>query len=226
MRKLFVLTVLVFGVLIASILQSSAQTINGCMNKRTGALRIAIASRPCTRFETAISWNQVGPPGPQGPPGPAGIVPGISKIIHGVIYNYEGSPIVYWAPSGNIGIQSISGWGCYIPYNGTDYICMQTITFQDPFLYIEPLSEQPHCLAAQVSMHWWAPTEGDPWQGTWDPRPELDRHLQVVTPMYRYEDMYGVHNDFLEVDVVFNLPAAEVAQHGFVYPSYSLICIK
>ena len=61
MTKLLVVTVLVFAVFIVSIPQSSAQTINGCVNKMTGALRIATVSRPCKRFETPISWDQVGP---------------------------------------------------------------------------------------------------------------------------------------------------------------------
>lgn len=43
--------------------------INACVNKATGAVRIANA---CGRSETPLSWNQQGPAGSQGPAGPPG----------------------------------------------------------------------------------------------------------------------------------------------------------
>ena len=52
----------------------SVSEINGCYDKRSGALRI-LQSGSCTAKETAISWNEVGPqgsPGPQGDTGPQG----------------------------------------------------------------------------------------------------------------------------------------------------------
>ena len=69
MTRLLLAGALVVALLLVSIPRSSAQTIDGCINKKTGTLRIATASTPCTGSETAISWNQIGPIGPQGPPG-------------------------------------------------------------------------------------------------------------------------------------------------------------
>jgi hypothetical protein len=53
--------------------------ISGCYEKRIGILRVIDkeAGKPCTSFETPISWNQQGPQGLQGPkgdPGPQGPV--------------------------------------------------------------------------------------------------------------------------------------------------------
>ena len=61
------------GVAYATIPGSNG-TINGCYEKRTGALRVidADAGAKCTSFETPISWNQQGPKGPSGPAGPGG----------------------------------------------------------------------------------------------------------------------------------------------------------
>lgn len=59
----------------AQVAVSQGQTINGCVNKRTGVLKIA---ETCTNRERKISWNVLGARGPQGPagtsgsPGPAG----------------------------------------------------------------------------------------------------------------------------------------------------------
>lgn len=51
--------------------------IHGCYSNLNGSLRIidSEAGQGCNALQTAISWNQVGvpgPPGPQGPAGPAG----------------------------------------------------------------------------------------------------------------------------------------------------------
>lgn len=51
---------------------ANAQTINACMNKRNGALRVVADPAQCKRSETFISWNQVVAAGPQGPAGPQG----------------------------------------------------------------------------------------------------------------------------------------------------------
>ena len=47
---------------------SSSNEITGCVNKKTGLLRIATK---CTTSEKPISWNKVGP---QGIPGPQGLI--------------------------------------------------------------------------------------------------------------------------------------------------------
>jgi hypothetical protein len=63
--------------------RSSKNTINGCVNDRTGVLRVIDPAkggrcdgRRGWSHETAISWSQsggsVGPQGPAGPPGPRG----------------------------------------------------------------------------------------------------------------------------------------------------------
>lgn len=69
MKKVLITTVLVFAVFVVSIPDMSAQTINGCVNTRSGALRI---SSTCAKGETPISWNQQGPTGATGATGPAG----------------------------------------------------------------------------------------------------------------------------------------------------------
>jgi hypothetical protein len=70
----------VVGLMVAALLvatagfvaaQSSTEIINGCYDKRTGALRY-LQSGSCTAKETAISWNEVGPQGPPGPQGEKG----------------------------------------------------------------------------------------------------------------------------------------------------------
>jgi hypothetical protein len=53
---------------------SSSNEITGCVNKKTGALRIA---SKCSTSEKPISWNKIGPqgiPGPQGLTGETGTV--------------------------------------------------------------------------------------------------------------------------------------------------------
>ena len=66
--------VLAAGVAWATIPDASG-VIHGCYGDRGwGRLRVIdpAAGGRCKAWETAIDWNQVGPPGPQGPPGPPG----------------------------------------------------------------------------------------------------------------------------------------------------------
>ena len=49
---------------------SSSNEITGCVNKKTGALRIA---SKCSTSEKPISWNKIGPQGIQGPQGEPGL---------------------------------------------------------------------------------------------------------------------------------------------------------
>jgi hypothetical protein len=54
---------------------AAAATINACVSKSTGQLRVLKKGGTCTGTEKALSWNSAGvqgPPGPQGPQGPAG----------------------------------------------------------------------------------------------------------------------------------------------------------
>ncbi len=51
---------------------SHASEIYGCVAKMGGFLRIVSNPSRCTRMETAISWNQVGPQGPKGDTGATG----------------------------------------------------------------------------------------------------------------------------------------------------------
>jgi hypothetical protein len=47
--------------------------IHGCVDSRTGALRVVGATQNCTASkETTLDWNIEGPAGPQGIPGPTG----------------------------------------------------------------------------------------------------------------------------------------------------------
>ena len=51
----------------------SSNTIQGCYDNKSGALRKAASPNDCTQKETPISWNIVGPQGPQGIQGPQGV---------------------------------------------------------------------------------------------------------------------------------------------------------
>jgi hypothetical protein len=51
---------------------SSAQVIYGCVQTRSGQLRIVSSLADCRTSETGISWNTSGPEGPAGPQGPPG----------------------------------------------------------------------------------------------------------------------------------------------------------
>ncbi len=51
----------------------SAETIHGCVNQKSGKLRIVGTLGQCKDGkEAVISWNSAGPEGPQGPQGPNG----------------------------------------------------------------------------------------------------------------------------------------------------------
>jgi hypothetical protein len=46
--------------------------IHGCVDNKTGGLRVVAANGICRANETALDWNITGPVGPQGPIGPVG----------------------------------------------------------------------------------------------------------------------------------------------------------
>lgn len=68
MRRTAIVVGIIFALLVITQVQASAQTgmIYGCVNNRTGALRIVSSPGECGPKEGAISWNQVGPQGPTG----------------------------------------------------------------------------------------------------------------------------------------------------------------
>jgi hypothetical protein len=59
-----------FGSYLAA--QSGGTVIRGCIDSRTGLLRIISGTATCTNKETLLTWNSVGPTGPAGPAGPQG----------------------------------------------------------------------------------------------------------------------------------------------------------
>jgi type VI secretion system secreted protein Hcp len=68
-------TVIAGGAVALAAIPSSDGTIHACYatsGSPTGALRIVDEGVECASGETAISWNQQGPPGPAGPAGPQG----------------------------------------------------------------------------------------------------------------------------------------------------------
>ena len=62
---LVALIVALGGVAYATIPDSSG-TIHGCFNNVNGNLRVVESASDCRNNETAIDWNQQGPPGPPG----------------------------------------------------------------------------------------------------------------------------------------------------------------
>ena len=72
--------VLIFGFVLALCAGSAAaialagdgdDEIHACLNP-AGQIRIVDSIDECKKQETALTWNQQGPPGPQGEPGPQG----------------------------------------------------------------------------------------------------------------------------------------------------------
>jgi len=59
------LIVAVGGVAYAAIPDSEG-VIHGCFNKQNGNLRVVESGGACRSSESAIDWNQQGPPGPPG----------------------------------------------------------------------------------------------------------------------------------------------------------------
>jgi hypothetical protein len=72
MRRIFIVCGLVFAFLLMAQAETLAQEVYGCVNKRTGVLRIVSDLALCTAKETQLTLNQSGTQGPQGPAGPAG----------------------------------------------------------------------------------------------------------------------------------------------------------
>ncbi len=78
MRIIAIGAVVVVGLLVAGIafaaIPDQNGVIHGCYTKQGGLLRVinTESGQHCFSWETALDWNQQGPPGPQGPAGPPG----------------------------------------------------------------------------------------------------------------------------------------------------------
>src|SRR3712207_9298794 len=55
-----------------AVIPNASGVINGCYERRTGLLRV-VDGEACRKAESAIHWNQVGPPGARGPQGERGL---------------------------------------------------------------------------------------------------------------------------------------------------------
>jgi hypothetical protein len=133
-----------------------AGVIYGCVGKMGGLLRIVGGAGKCTRYETEISWNQVGPTGPegpegpQGPEGPAGTGGGISGIsaVASAVINADGS---IWVASP--GVSASKGdpgfYGITLPQDFQTVwpvvpVCTATSLF-DLVSYLETFAPQSTC---------------------------------------------------------------------------------
>jgi len=75
----------VAGIAITIMAQAPSNTINACVGRVTGIVRIVPAGTPCRRTETPIQWNITGPMGPQGPAGAQGPAGGFT------VYDADGT---------------------------------------------------------------------------------------------------------------------------------------
>jgi hypothetical protein len=87
-----------------SIYADSEGVLHGCVNKKTGALRVVLPGAACKSTENALSWNQVGEAGPQGPagargetgpqgePGPAGTLSALDDLHGTACTTHRGLP--------------------------------------------------------------------------------------------------------------------------------------
>jgi len=107
MRRVSRAAVLIVGALVIAAgvayatIPSADGTINGCYDKKSGALRVidSATAATCTKAETAVSWNMRGLAGDQGPSGPKGDT------------GLKGDPGVQGGsgPKGDTGVQGASG---------------------------------------------------------------------------------------------------------------------
>ena|SRR5579871_4926066 len=76
---------------------AAGNTINGCYDSKTGALRVLIKGK-CAKDEIAISWNKQGPAGP--PSGP--VLPSVANIatLHWWASPISGSNDKFASPAG------------------------------------------------------------------------------------------------------------------------------
>jgi len=73
MRKLFIITGVLIGLLMTTSISAKAETINGCSHKRSGHFRIVDDVSQCTRMENKVTFEfGVGDKGDPGDPGQDG----------------------------------------------------------------------------------------------------------------------------------------------------------
>ena len=68
----FALVLVGTGAGLAAATAPSTGTLTACSLSSTGQLRLVNSASDCTKRETAVTWNTVGPVGATGPAGPAG----------------------------------------------------------------------------------------------------------------------------------------------------------
>ena len=118
-RRMVAVAAMIFAfalgaVAVGTVFAQDTTTINGCVNKKTGALRVVSDPSACTSGETPISWNQ------QGPPGADGVV-GTDGQDGKTILNGSGTPAADLGSEGDFyidtsandiyGPKSAGGWG-------------------------------------------------------------------------------------------------------------------
>jgi hypothetical protein len=73
MRRHHLLPLMALLISVIPAASSYAETINACVNNRSGAMRIVVDPAQCKKTERPMSWSMVvGAPGPQGEQGPMG----------------------------------------------------------------------------------------------------------------------------------------------------------
>lgn len=56
-----------------AVASDSNATVQACVGKQVGSVRIVQTSTDCRNSEEPLDWNRYGPVGPPGPPGPSGV---------------------------------------------------------------------------------------------------------------------------------------------------------
>lgn len=120
-KALLALPAAAFAVAAGAALATAAhetESIEACVKKSSGAIRIVAATASCTKAERRLAWSigggEAGPPGPEGPAGPAG--PAGPRGLAG-----ERGPAGPAGPAGPQGpagttideLEDLSGIGCH-----------------------------------------------------------------------------------------------------------------
>ena len=92
--------------------------IHGCVDQRSGALRVVAPTGTCRANEAALDWNITGPPGPQGVQGAAGATGATGaqgsqgEAGEGLltVVGANGAPAGIWAEQGLMRVETADGW--------------------------------------------------------------------------------------------------------------------